>query len=282
MKFDLPPRIPAKRDVVPEAPKPKQAEQPPRQRAPLPLQPPVHGIEAGYGDDFLIDQSGDVEAPPAGSGTSASPPRRDVSSSVNNEKSSKFAPGLSQSQCVWLGVGVGVGALLFMGVVGSLVQPASQSVVSTEAAEEVSTERPVTAVAAADTPIDTRMPVETPTETPSAPESGLEALLVDLRKSRAAETPASSAPPLQHPSAAPRIPPATYRVVKVKSGDMLNLRQGPGSNYAAVAGLPAGLGGIVLGAKRFSNDGTIWREVSVAGYTGYVNESYLAAENPMR
>lgn len=81
-------------------------------------------------------------------------------------------------------------------------------------------------------------------------------------------------------SATPAQP--TFRVVNISLGDSLNLRQGPGSNYPTVATLPAGLRGITLGARRFSNGGTIWREVSIAGYAGYVNETYLEAENTSR
>ena len=68
----------------------------------------------------------------------------------------------------------------------------------------------------------------------------------------------------------------TYRVGN--KVDLLNLRMGPGSNYPVLDKIPAGTGGIKLGVGRKANGPTMWQEVSVNGYTGWVNEIYLEAE----
>jgi hypothetical protein len=70
----------------------------------------------------------------------------------------------------------------------------------------------------------------------------------------------------------------TYRVVNIIAGDFLYLRSGPGSSYHTVARIPPGTRGIVLGTKRAANGSTMWQEISVGGYVGWVNEIYLEAE----
>lgn len=72
--------------------------------------------------------------------------------------------------------------------------------------------------------------------------------------------------------------PATYRVIGISSGDYLNVREGPGSNYPVLAALDPGTGGIVLGTKRASNGETIWQEIFVGGQSGWVNVDYIALE----
>jgi hypothetical protein len=74
----------------------------------------------------------------------------------------------------------------------------------------------------------------------------------------------------------------TYRVVNIKAGDVLNLRAGPGSNYPVVAVIPAETRGITLVDRRVANGTTMWQEVSVYGYTGWVNEVYLEVEPEIR
>jgi len=73
-------------------------------------------------------------------------------------------------------------------------------------------------------------------------------------------------------------PPVTYRVVKTD----VNLRAGPGSNYPVVRKLPLGTRGITLGNGRIANDTTMWQEISVNGYTGWVNEIYIESEPEIR
>jgi serine/threonine protein kinase len=70
----------------------------------------------------------------------------------------------------------------------------------------------------------------------------------------------------------------TYRVVKVDSNDRLNLREGPGINYSVVANISPYARGIVLGEHRFSNGDTIWQEILIEEFRGYVNEIYLEPE----
>lgn len=96
-------------------------------------------------------------------------------------------------------------------------------------------------------------------------------------------TPAEPVPTYSTPEppavAAPTPLPLTFRVAGLREGESLNLRQGPGSNYRIVLKVPAGSRGITLGSNRFKNGTTLWREVSVGGYTGFVNEDYLEAES---
>jgi uncharacterized protein YgiM (DUF1202 family) len=77
------------------------------------------------------------------------------------------------------------------------------------------------------------------------------------------------------PSPSPMI--QTYRV---KSGHTLNIRQGPGADYPVVTQLPEGTRGIALGEQRQANGTTMWQQVSVEGYSGWVNEIFLEAEPP--
>ena len=72
--------------------------------------------------------------------------------------------------------------------------------------------------------------------------------------------------------------PSTYRVIGISSGDYLNVREGPGSNYPVVATLDPGTGGIVLGTKRAANGETTWQEISVGGLSGWVNADYIAPD----
>jgi uncharacterized protein YgiM (DUF1202 family) len=85
-------------------------------------------------------------------------------------------------------------------------------------------------------------------------------------------------PPSQSPvSPSPR--PVSYRVVNVSVRDFLYLRAGPGANYPVVAKIPAGTRGITLGNARYANGPTMWQQISVRIYTGWVNEVYLEAES---
>jgi Bacterial SH3 domain len=99
-----------------------------------------------------------------------------------------------------------------------------------------------------------------------------------VRRALPVETPATTREFM--PSTTP--PVRSYRVVNVAARDFLYLRAGPGSTYPAVARLPASARGITLGENRTANGSTIWQEISVAGYTGWVNEIYLQAEKSPR
>jgi Protein of unknown function (DUF4236)/Bacterial SH3 domain len=76
----------------------------------------------------------------------------------------------------------------------------------------------------------------------------------------------------------PRAVAPTYRIVNIAPRDFLNVRQGPGSSYPVVARIPSNARGIKPVPRRIANGSTIWQEISVGGYTGWVNEIYLKAE----
>jgi U5 snRNP spliceosome subunit len=84
-------------------------------------------------------------------------------------------------------------------------------------------------------------------------------------------------PPAQSP---PTVP--TYRVVNIRAGGSLSVRAGPGSNYPIVARLRPGTGGIMRGPGRATNGPTVWQEISISGYPGWVNQIYLAPESSRR
>lgn len=80
------------------------------------------------------------------------------------------------------------------------------------------------------------------------------------------------------PSPTPRV---TYRVSGLpKRTPFLNIRVGPGANYAVIAIFtPAGRG-IILGPGRVRNGETMWQEIFSGSYHGWVNAEYLMAETP--
>ena len=75
-------------------------------------------------------------------------------------------------------------------------------------------------------------------------------------------------------------PPQTFHVIKVKRGDSLKVRTGPSQTDRVVATLAPGTRGILLLSGRIVNGPTMWQEISVGGYTGWVNEIYLEADLP--
>jgi hypothetical protein len=76
--------------------------------------------------------------------------------------------------------------------------------------------------------------------------------------------------------------PLTYHVVNVSSRDFLNVRSGPGDTFRPVGRIRPTTRGIVLGNLRYENHGTAWRQISVEGYSGWVNEFFLAPDVPGR
>lgn len=83
--------------------------------------------------------------------------------------------------------------------------------------------------------------------------------------------------PTVSPSASPLLTP-TYKVVGVRAGDFLSLRGGPGSSYPLIARIPPSMRGILSAGTRAENGSTIWQQISVRGYTGWVNKDYLEEE----
>ena len=66
---------------------------------------------------------------------------------------------------------------------------------------------------------------------------------------------------------------ATYRVVEVDRGDVLNMRAGPSSDYSVVGSIPPGEGGIrLIGAC------STWCQVEYKGVSGWVYHRYLTVE----
>lgn len=100
----------------------------------------------------------------------------------------------------------------------------------------------------------------------------------------------SSIAPMPQPQPAPVAPtptsaPAltsTFRIVNIPPGDGLNVRAGPGSAYPPVVKLRSGARGIRIAPGRVTNGSTMWRQISVGTYSGWVNEAYLQPEPPAR
>lgn len=84
---------------------------------------------------------------------------------------------------------------------------------------------------------------------------------------------------LGSPSTTSTSPPAfTYRVANMATGDTLNVRAGPGSNYPVVGRISRESKEITLRPGRTANGSTVWQQISVGGYTGWVNEIYIRRE----
>ena len=66
---------------------------------------------------------------------------------------------------------------------------------------------------------------------------------------------------------------ATTAYVTTRSSG-LNRRQGPGTGYSVIRSFPKG-----TQVEIYSTQGA-WAYVSVGGYTGYINNSYLSTTNP--
>lgn len=74
--------------------------------------------------------------------------------------------------------------------------------------------------------------------------------------------------------------PQTYHVIKVKRGDSLKVRTGPGQTDPVNTTLAPGTRGILLLPERTANGSTMWQKILVGGHTGWVNEIYLEADFP--
>jgi hypothetical protein len=86
--------------------------------------------------------------------------------------------------------------------------------------------------------------------------------------------PLASAQPTGSPSST-----TTYRIANIGQRDFVNLRSGPGENYRPLARIRPAARGIILRGGRAVNGSTKWREISVGGYTGWVNEAYLQPDS---
>src|SRR5262245_53656964 len=102
-----------------------------------------------------------------------------------------------------------------------------------------------------------------------------------------AEAPPAEAPPAEAQAAAKESLPAQpqpehkrtaqpeFRVVNVRSDDVLNMRSGPSADFDIVGELPAGSRGIAITSACRS----VWCPVQHGAARGWVNSAYLAAED---
>jgi hypothetical protein len=92
---------------------------------------------------------------------------------------------------------------------------------------------------------------------------------------RAPATPSASPPP--QPQAEPkRAPQPMFRVVNVRSDDVLNVRSGPSADFDIVGGLPPGSRGVAITTACRAS----WCQVRHGTTSGWVNTVYLAPEEP--
>ena len=74
-------------------------------------------------------------------------------------------------------------------------------------------------------------------------------------------------------------PPIFFHVTGIRSGDYLNVRDGPGSSYKVLAKLSSTDGAIIPSHKEQMNGGTVWWLVTKGDLTGWVNRQYLAPDS---
>lgn len=275
MKLELPPPIPAKREF------PKKVQPPPRNETspsvkPLPAVPPPLPAEVN-------EPNFDRRPPPQ-----ASPPPLPPAPSTqapSNEKAGTPAE--------WLVVGftvLGLGLLIAWGISSSSTQKVpsnsgSYSVPKNETSPSVDSWEPLlkdlrkrsgtqneTPAAGTSTTDSARSPA---TASPTSESSPAPSPWVD-EASLASQSPTTGSEPVQPTTE----PPQTYRVIKVKRGDSLKVRTGPGQTEPVVTTLGPGTRGILLFSERIPNGSTVWQKIWVGGYAGWVNEIYLEADFP--
>jgi hypothetical protein len=96
---------------------------------------------------------------------------------------------------------------------------------------------------------------------------------------RIGEPPAPATPLQEPPSQRTAAPPATYRVLPNVSDGIQNVRSGPAVKYPLVISIPAGAGGIVLGACRPAEDMTRpWCEATWRKYKGWISSCCIVDE----
>jgi hypothetical protein len=85
----------------------------------------------------------------------------------------------------------------------------------------------------------------------------------------ATPTPATNTPVMQ---ASP-----IFHVVKVPSGDYLNIREGPGSNYQITGRIPPATDGISIIGTGVQNGNTLWVPIMIGQVRGWVSKDYLSS-----
>ncbi len=126
------------------------------------------------------------------------------------------------------------------------------------------------------------------TDPPSSPPTGEAAAPSSPAKPASAKEPPAQAPPVRAaatPSASPppqpqaqpkRAPQPMFRVVNVRSDDVLNVRSGPSADFDIVGGLPPGSRGVAITTACRAS----WCQVRHGSTSGWVNTVYLAPEEP--
>jgi hypothetical protein len=81
-----------------------------------------------------------------------------------------------------------------------------------------------------------------------------------------------------HSELGSRAPQFIYRVNGLRLNDVLNMRQGPGSDYPIVKKLPSNAVEIISNGQRVTNGATVWQQVTVNGVTGWVNADFITQQ----
>jgi hypothetical protein len=307
MKIELPPPIPTKRDF------PKKVQPPPRSEAspavkPLPavfppppnpsllltsspapkpsekIQPPENQKAGANTATPEPDRSNNLESitqqepPPQarrlpGKGAASSP--ESTAPAHSRRSTPKLVPFLVAG-----GFAAFVAGLTIVAIKNTSFPPAQTQSNNSGSYSAPMTETPPEGSSTGDT---TASQVTASTsESSPAPSSSVdewELLKEDLRK-RAAALSAASPTTGSEPVQPTTEPLQTYHVIKVKRGDSLKVRTGPGQTEPVVTTLGPGTRGILLFSERIPNGPTMWQKIWVGGYSGWVNEIYLEADFP--
>ena len=76
----------------------------------------------------------------------------------------------------------------------------------------------------------------------------------------------------------PNARPEPYKVVKVASNDVLNIREAPGVKYAIAGTIPPDSTGVKILGEGIQADNATWVPILYNGIFGWVNSHYLAQE----
>lgn len=113
----------------------------------------------------------------------------------------------------------------------------------------------------------TQLAVDTGTLSAPSPTSSIQPSLVPV-------IPSPSAPAVMYSE-------GQYAVIKIKEGDVLNVRQSPGTPNAVLETLPPHAAGLTLTGKMSQVGGENWVEIKrLTGGTGWVNAAYLTEYHP--
>jgi Bacterial SH3 domain/Peptidase M15 len=131
-------------------------------------------------------------------------------------------------------------------------------------------------------------PAGTPEKQPTEPATSTREPSPPPAKDTAVQPPPAKAPPAPAPATPEGSPPPKhqadpkhaarpmFKVVNVRSDDVLNVRSGPSADFDVVGALPPGSGGIAITSGCRSR----WCPVQHRSTSGWVNSAYLAPEEP--